>query len=136
MTETAAAQVSTDVRVASVMYVVMGLGFGVTTAASLNHFSRHGELPLTPFGFRALSGPFESLPAGVFAAAGWMLVSVCALDVATGIWLWRGSRRGAIVGMATSPTAFALSIGFALPFLLIGVPIRAALAWAGRHSLR
>ena len=32
--------------------------------------------------------------------------------------------------------AFLLGIGFELPLLLLGVPIRAALVVAGRHTLR
>jgi hypothetical protein len=38
--------------------------------------------------------------------------------------------------MVTSPLAFILGVGFALPFLLVGVPLRLGLTWAGRGSLR
>jgi hypothetical protein len=38
--------------------------------------------------------------------------------------------------MLTSPLALILGAGFALPFLLVGVPIRLGLTWAGRRSLR
>jgi hypothetical protein len=38
--------------------------------------------------------------------------------------------------MVTSPLAFMLGLGFALPFLLVGVPIRLGLTWAGRRSLQ
>jgi hypothetical protein len=48
--------------------------------------------------------------------------------------LARGRRGGATLGLATSPAAFILAAGFALPFLLIGVPIRVALVLAGRRS--
>lgn len=44
----------------------------------------------------------------------------------------RHARRGARLGMVTSPLAFILGLGFALPFLLVGVPIRLGLTWAGR----
>jgi hypothetical protein len=71
-----------------------------------------------------------------FTALGWALVGVCALDVVAGIWLWQGRRPGARLGLATTPLALALGAGFALPFLLAGAPIRAALVLAGRRSLR
>jgi hypothetical protein len=118
------------------MYTAMGLGFGVGTVITLDYYVKHGELPLTPFGFRSLSGPFEALAPDQFTALGWAFVGICAaLDLVSGIWLWRGRRRGALLGLATSPAALLLGIGFALPFQLIGVPIRVALTWAGRGSL-
>jgi hypothetical protein len=124
------------IRAAAVMYLALGLGFGLGTAITLDYFGREGELPMTPWGFRSLAGPFEDLGPEAFTALGWALVGVCALDVLAGIWLWRGRRRGAILGLATSPIALALGAGFALPFLLAGVPLRVALVLAGRRSLR
>ena len=119
------------------MYVALGLGFGIGTAVSLAYLGREGELPMTPFGFRSLAGgPFEDLTHEQFTALGWALVGVCALDVLAGLSLWQGRRRGAALGLATTPAAFALGAGFALPFLLAGVPIRVALVLAGRHALR
>ena len=92
---------------------------------------------MTPWGFRSLAGgPFEGLPQEQFTALGLALIGVCALDVVSGVWLWQGRRRGAVLGLATSPVALGLGAGFALPFLLLGVPIRAALVVAGRRSLR
>ena len=132
-----AGRVATALRAASVMYVVLGLGFGVGTAITLESFARKGELPMTPFGFRSLAGgPFERLPSDQFIALGLGLVTVCALDVVAGIWLWHGRLRGALLGLATSPAALGLGVGFALPFLLVGVPIRAALILASRRGLR
>ncbi len=92
---------------------------------------------MTPWGFRSLAGgSFEGLPQEQFTALGLALIGVCALDAVSGVWLWQGRRRGAVLGLATSPVALALGAGFALPFLLVGVPIRAALVVAGRRSLR
>ena len=123
-------------RAAGAIYVVLGIGFGAGALVTLLHFARHGELPMTPWGFRSMSGPFEEFGAGRFSMLGWSLVAVCALDVLAGIWLWQGRRRGARLGMLTSPLALLLGAGFALPFLLVGVPIRLGLTWAGRGSLR
>ena len=135
MAEAAASPVPAAIRAAAIMHVVLGIGFGVATAITLDRFARDGELPMTPFGFRSLSGPFEQLGPDVFSALGWALVGVCVLDVVAGIWLWQGRRRGALLGLATTPFAFGLGVGFALPFLLLGAPIRASLVIAGRRSL-
>jgi hypothetical protein len=133
MTESAP---SPATRIAAVMYLALGLGFGVGTAVTLAYFVREGELPMTPWGFRSLSGPFEQLGPRPFIALGLGLVGVCALDVVAGAWLWQGRRQGARLGLATTIPALALGAGFALPFLLAGVPIRAALVLAGRRNLK
>lgn len=126
---------SAAIRIAALSFI-LDAGFGIATPFVLSHLARHGELPMTPWGFRALAGPFEQLGHERFAALGWALVGVCALDTLSGVWLWQGRRRGASLGLALSPLALALGGGFALPFLLIPVPIRAALVIANRRSLR
>ena len=125
------------IRAAGVAHIALGLGFGVGAVIALDHYARVGELPMTPWGFRALAGgPFEALAPDTFRVLGWTLVGVCAIDVLAGIWLWQGRRRGAALGLATNPVALTLGAGFALPFLLAGVPIRAALVLAGRGAIR
>ena len=133
----AAGRDSVAIRAAGATYVALGIGFGVGTAVTLRLYARDGELPMTPWGFRSLAGgPFDQLTPEQFTALGWVLVGVCAADVVAGSWLWQGRRRGAVLALATSPVAFGLGVGFALPFLLAGVPIGAALVLAGRRSLR
>ena len=80
---------------------------------------------MTPFGFRALPAA-RSTPCRMqrFTALLGAMVGVCTLDVFAGVLLARGRREGATLGLATSPVAFILSIGFALPFLFVAVPIR------------
>jgi len=124
------------VRAAAVMYLVLGLGFGVGSIVTLDQLARTGELPMTPFGFRSMSGPFEQLGEDAFAILGWSLVGVSALEVLAGAWLWQRRRRGAWLALATTPFALGLGAGFDLPLLLIGAPVSAALALAGRRSLR
>lgn len=137
MAEADVGRVPVRLRSAGVGYVALGLGFGIGGAVTLDHYRRTGELPMTPWGFRSLAGgPFEQLTPEQFTALGWALVGVCALDVVAGMWLWQGRRRGAVLGLATDPIALVLGAGFALPFLLAGVPIRAALAFAGREAWR
>jgi hypothetical protein len=123
------------VRIAALLFVA-DAGFGVAMPLTLAHLARTGELPMSPFGFRSFSGPFEQLGRDAFTVLGWALVAVCALDVLAGVWLWQGKRRGATLGLATTPFALAMGIGFALPFLLLLAPIRAGLVLAGRRSLR
>jgi hypothetical protein len=127
---------SIPLRAAGIAYVLLGLGFGIGGAIALDHLRRTGELPMTPWGFRALAGPFERLGVERFSQLGWALVGVCALDTLAGAWLWQGRRRGARLGLATTPAALVLGLGFALPFLLAGVPLRVALVLAGRGRLR
>ena len=127
---------SVPLRAAGVTYAALGLGFGAGAVVTVTHLARHGELPMTPWGFRSMSGPFEALGPERFALLGWGLAAVCTLDVLAGVWLWQGRRRGAALGLATTPPALILGAGFALPFLLAGVPIRLALMAAGRRHLR
>lgn len=115
----------------------LGLAFGTAMLISLARLAQGRELPMTPFGFRAFAGgPLDQLPTNAFKAMGWLLVVTCFLDLLAGGWLWQGQRRGGQLALATSPVSLALSIGFALPFLLIGVPVRAALIVGGRRVLR
>lgn len=122
-------------RVAAALHVLLGLGFCVGSPPVLVYFARNGELPMSPFGWRYMAGPVEQLGPVPFMALGWALVAVCALDVVAGRWLWQGRRRGLQLGVATNAGAFALGLGFALPALIVGVPLRAVLAWASRGGL-
>lgn len=132
----ASGKASPAIRAAAVMYVALGLGFGAGSVVTLAHLARHGELPMTPWGFRSMSGPFEALGPGAFTVLGSALVGVCVVQVVAGTWLWQGRRRGANVALAATPLALGLGAGFALPFLLVGEPMSAALVMAGRRSLK
>jgi len=123
-------------RAAGAVYVANSIGFGVGAVASLWYLGGHGELPMTPFGFRAFSGPFEALGTSRFTALGWAFVGICAVQALAGSWLWRGDRRGATLGLATTPLAVVLGAGFALPLYLISIPIELGLLAPGRRTLR
>ena len=127
---------SLTTRAAATTFMAFGAGFGIGAVVTLRHLARHGELPMTPLGFRSMSGPFEQLGQERFAALGWALVAACALDTVAGVWLWQGRKRGARLAIATTPVQIFLGAGFALPFLLLGVPVRTALLVAGRQDLR
>jgi len=119
-------------KAAALAYVLPALGFGLPTPVVLWHLVRTLELPMTPFGFRSHAGPFEVLGRDRFVALGFVLMVSCLVDAIAGIWLWRGQRRGAIVGFAATPLTLLMAYGFAFPFLLVAIPIRIALtafAW-------
>lgn len=122
-------------RMAAALHVLLGLGFGLGSPPVLVYYARNGELPLSPFGWRYMAGPVEQLGPLAFLALGWTLVAVCVLDVVAGRWLWQGRRRGLQLGVATNACAFVLGLGFALPLLIVGVPLRAVLAWTSRAGL-
>ena len=115
--------VSPPLRLAAVSYV-SDLVFAAFMPFALAHLARRGQLPMTPWGFRAFSGPFERLGTRGFTALGSILVVVGVLDAIAGIWLWQGSRRGALLALALTPLTSILAAGFALPLLLIPLPIR------------
>jgi hypothetical protein len=123
-------------RIAGATYALLGVAFGTGAVWARTHLLRTGELPMTPFGFRALSGPFEQLGTERFSALALALAAVSALNVLAGTWLWRGERRGLRLGLGTFAPTMALGVGFALPFLLIGMPIGIVFAVAGRRTLR
>src|SRR5688572_13163917 len=128
---------SRAVRVAAAMHLFLGVAFGASVPVVLGHLARHGELPMSPFGWRYMAGqPVAQLSPDQFTALGWALVGVSALDVVAGIWLWQGRRRGLKLGLVTAAPALALGAAFELPLLLLGVPIRTALAIVGRRHLR
>ena len=122
------------VRIAAFLFLFLGVAFGASVPFVLAYLERNGELPMT-FWFRSMAGPFEQLGPETFTALGWTFVGVCAADVVAGVGLWRGRRWGARLGLATSPLALALGVGFDLPLILLGVPVRVALVLAGRRSL-
>jgi hypothetical protein len=127
---------SVAIRVAGLTYVTLGLGFGIGGVVAFPYLVRNGELPMTPWGFRAFEGPATRLGTAPVLALGAALTGVCALDVVAGTWLWQGRRRGARLGLATTAPAMALGTAFALPFLLVGVPIRVVLVVLARDQLK
>ena len=123
-------------RAAALSYILPALGFGIPTPFVLWHLGRTGELPMTPFGFRSHSGPFEAVGQDGFVALGIAFLGACAIDVLAGAWLWGGRRRGAALGAAATPVTLFFAAGFAFPFLLAAIPIRLVLTAAAWPKLR
>jgi hypothetical protein len=133
MTTTTQARVPLPHRAAAVVLVAVGLGFGIPVPIAVDHLQRTGTLPLTPFGFRAYSGPFESLGPTAFSVLAWALAAICAVDVVAGVLTWRGDPRGPRLAAIATPPGLVLGLGFALPIYLAAIPIRTALLLAGRQ---
>ena len=127
-------------RLASVLYVVPGLGFALATAAILLYDARRHELPMTPFGWRLLGGPYEQIGTdtltGLGRVIGIALIVVSVVDLVAGVWLRQRRRRGAMLGVATTPISLLLGTLFVVPALWIIPPVRAVLAIAGWRRLR
>ena len=118
-------------RAVAVIYAVPGVGWAVATIAVLFYLDRRGELPMTPFGFRLLGGPYPSIGAERLTPLGrglaYLPVGVSGLDVLVGRLLWQGRRRGAVLALVLAPVSFALGRLFALPYLLVMAPVRSIL---------
>ena len=125
---------------ASALYVVPGLGTALATAAILLYDAGRHELPMTPFGWRLLGGPYEQIGTdtltGLGRVLGIALIVVSISDLVAGIWLRQGRRRGAMLGVATTPISLLLGTLFVVPALWIIPPVRAFLAIAGWRRLR
>ena len=123
-------------RPAGVTQIALAAGFGIGAVVTARHLDAHDELPMTPFGFRAFSGPFESAGKDglLILLAG--MAAVSAVDAVAGVQLLRGRRSGFDLGFLTALPSYALSIGFFLPIMLVGVPLRLVLSVLGRRALR
>jgi hypothetical protein len=133
-------RVAARVRSASILYLVPGLGFGMSVPLVLAYTAGRGDLPMTPFGWRLMGGPFDQVGTDRLNPLGWglsvALVGVSAVDVTTAIWLREGRRRGGRLALATTPLTLVLGALFVLPFLLAVAPLRAILVMARWRSLR
>jgi hypothetical protein len=123
-------------KAAGLAYMLPALAFGLPTPFVLSHLVRTGELPMTPFGFRSHSGPFERLGQDGFVALGFVLMASCLIDTLAGAWLRRGRRGGAVLGLAATPLTTFMAYGFAFPFLFAAIPIRLVLTVVAWPKLR
>ena len=112
-------------KLAAVLSILVGFGFGLPCAYGIRHLSRAGEV-WTFLGFPTYGGgPFEGfgIRTTVPLLVGFLVV--CGLEVVMGWLLWRGLRAGAVLAVALLPFEFAFWIGFALP---LGPPLGLARA--------
>jgi hypothetical protein len=104
------------VKLAAVLSILVGLGFGLPCAYGIWYFSTTGEI-WTFLGFPTYGeGPFEAIGIQTTVLLLAAFLVVCGLEVVMGGLLWRGLRAGAVLAVALLPFEFAFWIGFALPF--------------------
>ena len=123
-------------RLAGVQFVALGIGFGAASVVVLGYLARDGILPMTPWGFRALDGPLARVSTTQTFVYGGALAASELTGLVAGIGLWRGRRWAGRLGLAITPVSLALGVGFELPFLLIGIPLRVATVLAAWRRLR
>ena len=127
-------------RVLALIYSVPGIGWTLATLAVLLYHQERGELPMTPFGWRLLGGPYPEIGTDRLTPLGWalasLLIAVSIVDVLIGRWLWQGRPRGAVLALVMAPLSFALGWLFALPYLIVMAPLRAIAAVVAWRDLR
>lgn len=88
----------------------------VGVAAILKSALDHRELPMTPFGFRLLSGPFERLGIDGLVVAGLVFVALSSLKFVSAWWLAGGRLDGAVLQLALVGASTVFWYGFAVPY--------------------
>ncbi len=123
------------VKAVSVLFYVDGFLWSLGTLPVLRYAFVHRELPAIG-GFRALSGPFESLGMDALIVAGIVYVAVNALKILVGFWLWNARLDGAVLGLILVGLSAIFWYGFELPIgPLFGLPqvVLLVLAWSSLH---
>lgn len=110
------------VTVLCVLIVVDALGWALGVLPVLRYAFINRELPVT-FGFRALSGPFESLGLDALIVAGLLYVAISLLKLLAAYWTWNLRLDGPIFELILLALGAVFWYGFALPFgPLVGLP--------------
>ena len=103
-------------RIAAVLSVVLGLGFGIPCAIGIWYLARHGGVWMF-LGFPTYGGgPFAT--AGIDTTVALMVgfLVVCLAEVVAGWLLWTQPTVGAWMALAILPVELLFWIGFALPY--------------------
>jgi hypothetical protein len=122
-------------RVVAALFIVPAGAFLLANVLIARHLLAHRELPLSPFGWRYMGGPFESVGVETFVIllAGFQLV--CGLEALAGWLIWNGHRPGGLLGLALLPAAAIFWYGFALPIPPILALARATILVANWSDL-
>ncbi len=110
------------VKLATVLSICLGLGFGLPCAYGIRYLSTTGEVWMF-LGFPTYGGgPSEAIGIQTTVPLLVTFLVICGLEVVAGWLLWRGLRAGAVLAVALLPFELAFWIGFALPLgLLLGL---------------
>jgi hypothetical protein len=129
-------KVSPLLRLAGILLMISGVGFGVFCIPAIRNLLTGREIPVV-MGFPAYGrGPFErvGIRTTVPLLAGFLLI--CILEGVAGLLVWSGSKAGAILALAILPAGAIFWWGFALPFGPIFALLRTILILLSWQSLR
>ena len=127
---------SLAVTVASLLFLVFGLGFLLANMPVIAHMISQRRFPVV-FGIPLMGSSYtESLGMDFMIAASVVFQGVSALDVLAGYWLWKSDKRGVRLGLALLPIGLPFWILFQLPIFLVLGPLRAIALAIGWKSLR
>lgn len=102
-------------RIAGLLSILLGLGFGIPGVLGARHLAREGEV-WTFMGFPTYGGgPFERLGLVTTVPLIVAFVVVCAAEVAVGVLMCAGAPHAALLSWLLLPAELAFWIGFALP---------------------
>jgi len=124
-----------QLRIAAILLLTNGVGFGVFCIPAIRNLLMGQDIPFV-MGFPAYGrGPFErlGLPTTVPLLVAFLLV--CILEAVAGTLLWGGSKVGALLGLSLVPAAAVFWWGFALPFGPILALVSTVLILLEWHSL-
>ena len=105
----------TLVTTLTVFMVIDALGWAFGVLPVLRYALIHGELPIT-FGFRALSGPFETLGIHSIVIAGIFFVAISLLKLLAAYWTWGHRMDGPVIQLILLAISAIFWYGFSLPF--------------------
>ena len=128
---------SRSIAVASALFLINGVAWGLGTIPYALYIHRLGELPTTVGGIESMSGPI-SRRFGHDAVV-WLLVPLAFaswLEVLAGYWLRKSRKEGGWLAIFLLPITMFFWIGFVMPIWLVLGPLIVLLVLAGWKSLR
>jgi hypothetical protein len=122
-------------RIAGVLSLILGLGFGIPAAYGAWYFAQHDAV-WQFLGFPTNGdGPFVQwgIPNGVPVMVAFAVV--CAADVVCGALLLSGRRAGAVLAVVLLPIGLVFWIGFLLPYAFpLGIARAVLVLWPSRSG--
>ena len=129
-------QRSPAITIASILYLVFGLGTLVVNVPVIAFMMRNRTFPVV-LGIPLLGSSFaERLGMDFMIRASIVFQIVNALDALAGYWLWKSEKRGGRLGLIMVAVGLPFWILFELPLFLIAGPVRVIALAAGWKSLR
>jgi hypothetical protein len=132
----AAPKRSPAITVASILYLVSGLGTLLVNVPIITYMMQNRTFPVV-LGIPLLGSRFaEKLGMDSMIAASLLFQIVNALDVLAGYWLWKSEKKGGRLGLIMVAVGLPFWILFELPLFLLAGPLRLIALAAGWKSLR